>query len=137
MKVTKLIREYVEKEVALAIPNPEKPENPLQEEYEALIDSLKAHCRKTIKEFVRTHGGEFYFSFSGYDANNVEAQLAYVNKSCELRSPSLHSIIIDEHTKLCKEKEKERKAAVEDILITLELGGTKAELEEMISKLKA
>lgn len=137
MRVTKLIKEYVEKEVALAIPNPEKPEVPLKEEYEALIDSLEAHCRKTIKEFVCTHGGEFYFSFSGYDANNVEAQLAYVDRSCELRCPTLYPVIIDNYKKVCGEKAKERAAAVENILITLELGGTKAELEEMISKLKA
>jgi hypothetical protein len=45
--------------------------------------------------------------------------------------------IMENHRKQCQEKAKERAEAVKNILITLELGGTKAELEEMISKLKA
>ena len=50
MRVTKLVREYVEKIVKERMPNPEKPTNTLQEEYDALVESLETYCKNAIKE---------------------------------------------------------------------------------------
>ena len=135
MRVTKLIREYVEKTVKEKMPNPVKPTDTLSEEYDALVESLEAYCRNAIKEFVYQHGGEFYFSYCGYDADKVEFQAAYVDKQCELRYPHINSLLIEEYNKACKEMTKKRNATIEDILVSLELGANRAELEEMLSKI--
>ena len=135
MRVTKLIREYVEKTVKEKMPNPAKPTDTLSDEYDALIDSLETHCRNAIKEFVYQHGGEFFFSYSGYDADKVEFQAAYADKNCELRYPRVNSMLIEEYNKTCKEMTKKRNATIEDILVSLELGASRAELEEMLSKI--
>ena len=135
MRVTKIIREYVEKSVKERLPKPEKPADTLQEEYNAFVKSLETCCRNAMKEFVRNHGGEFCFSYSGYDADMVEAQIAYVDKKCNLVYPALKTIAMDEYYNLCKEIEKKRDAVIEDILVSLELGGTRTDLEEMLSKI--
>jgi hypothetical protein len=54
MRVTKLVREYVEEEVALAIPNPEKPENPLAEEFENLCDNIRKEAVEKCASFLRS-----------------------------------------------------------------------------------
>ena len=135
MRVTKLIREYVEKTVKEKMPNPAKPTDTLSEEYGALIDSLEAYCRNAIKEFVYQHGGEFFFSYCGCDADKVEFQATYVDKQCELRYPRMNSLLIEKYNKTCKEMTQKRQATIEDILVSLELGANRAELEEMLSKI--
>ena len=135
MRVTKIVRGYVEKVVKEKMPYPEKPTNTLQEEYNALIKSLETYCKNAVKEFARSHKGEFYFSYSGYGAENVEAQIDYIDRNCDLRSPRLNALIMEDYNKLCKEMEKKRTATIEDILISLELGANRAELEEMLNKI--
>jgi hypothetical protein len=135
MRVTKLIREYVEKTVKERMPNPEKPTDTLQDEYNALVVSLETYCKEAIKEFALSHGGEFYFSYSGYGADDVGAQIHYVDRSCDLHHPHLNALVVDNYNKLCKEMAKKRNAVIEDILVSLELGANRAELEEMLSKI--
>lgn len=135
MKVTKLIREYVEKKVKEKMPDPVKPKDTLADEYAALIDSLEIYCRNAVKEFARNHGGEFYFSYSGYGADMIEAQIAYAGKKCDLVYPRLNALVIDNYNEVCKEMTKKRNATIEDILISLELGANRAELEEMLNKI--
>ena len=134
MRVTKLVREYVEEEVALAIPNPKKPENPLEEEFNNLCDSLHKEAVEKMCEFFEVNADKIKLNFCDDD-------MASIRKRIEERSfffnGSVSYKVIEDYHKLCKEKAKERAEAVKNILITLELGGTKAELEEMIPKLKA
>jgi hypothetical protein len=134
MRVTKLIREYVENAVAERMPMPKRPTDTLREEYEALTESLNAYCRNAIKEFARNHGGEFYFLYSGYDANEVDALISYADHNCDLRYPGLRSVAANDYDKLCKEMKAKRNAIVNDILVCLELGANRAELEEMLAE---
>jgi hypothetical protein len=134
MRVTKLVKEYVEEEVALAIPNPEKPENPLEEEFENLCDNIRKESIEKMCEFFEANAGKIKLSFCDDDITTIKKRIG--ERSFFFNGSVSYKVIEDYH-KLCKEKAKERAEAVKNILITLELGGTKAELEEMISKLKA
>ena len=136
MRVTKLIREYVEKTVREKMPNPEKPVDVISEEYEKLIEDLDRHCRDAIKEFVYKHKGEFSFSWSGSTADDVERQIAHVDKNVGLHYSSINPVAIAEYNKACKEIGNKRQAVVEDILVSLELSANRAELEEMLSKIR-
>ena len=135
MRVTKLIREYVEKVVCEKMPNPEKPKNTICEQYEALIERLNYQVREELKEFARQHSGEFSFAFSGYDPSEVEKQISFVDRSCELRHPRLNSLADREYNQACHNMEVKRKEAIENILVTLELGGNKADLDAMLANL--
>ena len=99
------------------------------------MESLEDYCKNAIKEFARNHGGEFYFLYSGYDAAMVDAQIAYVDGNCSLRCPRLKALVIDDYNQLCTEMAKKRNATINDILVSLELGANRAELEEMLSKI--
>jgi hypothetical protein len=135
MRVTKLIKDYVEKTVKEKMPTPEKPVNTLQEEYNALIDSLEAYCRNSVKDFLRKHGGEFYFSYSGFGADEIEKQIAYADRKISLYYPNVKTLAEEDYEKLCKEMIKKRNATINEILVSLELGANRAELEEMLSKI--
>ena len=135
MRVTKLIKEYVEKSVCEKMPYPEKPVDTVTDEYNALLDSLETHCKNAIKEFTYRHGGEFYFSYSGYEADKIDQQVAYGEKNCNLRYPSINSLVIKEYNEACTKMREKRRDVIDNILLSLELGANRAELEEMLSKI--
>lgn len=138
MRVTKVIREYIEEKVAERLPYPEKPKDNLEEELAQLMEEMLAVAKARLKEFAHQHKGEFFFGWSGCDYDNVEGQCKYIDKELEFRGCScIHSKEEEEYKKLRKDIEHKRKTAVKDIIITLELGGTKAELEEMLTKVGA
>lgn len=136
MRVTKIIREYVEKTVKEKMPNPEKPVDIISEEYDKLIEDLGNYCRDAVKEFVCKHKGDFTFAWSGYTADKVEHLIAYVDKNVNLHLPTVNPTVITEYNKVCKEMNSKRQAVIEDILVSLELGASRAELEEMLSKIR-
>lgn len=125
MKVTKLIREYVEKTIATKLPYGE-PTQANQEacaKMEALRkqvnDQVVEYATKLCKEANSQLPEGFVLSLYG---------LTPITKT-NYGSP-LQKVAI-EHEKEIRDK---RKEATESILIELELGATKADLERLIAE---
>lgn len=135
MKVTKLIREYVEKSVAKAMPNKKVPDCSAREEYYALEDEIKAFAEKKFDEFMSKHKGEVKAYYGGYDYDHSEETAHYIKKEICFRFPGLRYKAEDSMHKENEEISEARKEAIENILISLELGGTKADLDRMIAEL--
>lgn len=131
MRVTKTIREYIEKQVKTIMPKSSPEEEIYQSEHQKVQDfcnsateTLKAYASELIAEFCEEN--DFHLT-DGWSLK-----------------PSLH-LTIREYGQLPsyaksyeaqRAREKTTKDAIENIIVTLELGGTKAELEEMLNNLR-
>ena len=127
MRVTKIIREYVE-ETINGIYDPiigncskdcSEKKNEVKEILEKMVNEFDAAAKKVIKEHGFTinswYGKEQHII--GYTCNFGDEEFKSVSdKRNELRD------------------EKRRK--IQDILVNLELGGTKAELDEMLKNIR-
>lgn len=135
MKVTKLIREYVEKSVAKAMPNKKVPDCSAREEYYAIEEEVKTFAEKKFDEFMSKHKGEVRACYGGYEYEQSEENAHYIKKEMRVHLPSLRYKAEDDMHKENEEINKARKEVIEDILVNLELGGTKADLDRMIAEL--
>ena len=130
MRVTKLIREYVEKTVSEKFKTPTDKEVELQK----LKDKLHQFANivdDEVRDFVNQRIADFaeqenipqdillkpsgYYAAVKYDTANSEISMAS-NRARDARI-------------------KRKNEAIENILLTLELGGTKADLDRMITEL--
>ena len=135
MKVTRLIREYVEKSVAKAMPSKKVPDCSAREEYYAIEEEIRAFAEKKFDEFMSKHKGEVKAYYGGYDYDHPEENDHYIKKDFRVCLPSLRYKAEDSIHKENEENNNARKEAIENILINLELGGTKADLDKMIAEL--
>ena len=135
MKVTKLIREYVEKSVAKAMPDKKVVDCSAREEYYAVENEIRAFAEKKFDEFMNKHKGEVRACYGGYDYDQSEENAHYIKKEFRICLPSLRYKVEDDMHKENDEIIMARKEAIENILITLELGGTKEDLDKMIAEL--
>lgn len=133
MKVTKIVREYIEETVnakyAPAIDAVKVKYSKEKENYEACFDAAKEEAVKTVISIFRKHMAPFY------SAENMEIMTSHYDY-CGMPSrygayPSWEEERDDAVGKL----EKERAAAIKNILIELELGGTKADLDRLLSEI--
>ena len=126
MRVTKLIREYVTTEVGKKyndrIKNATKAYDEERKSIEEQIKQIAEEANKKAMAIVAEHKG-YEIRYCGGVAISTSGTLFNYDKWNEGQQ---------ELTKLKEEKVK----CINDILITLELGGTKAELEEMIKNIK-
>lgn len=127
MRVTKIIREYVE-EAVNGIYNPlikncdgdyyEKKKE-VEEILEKMADEFDAAAKKVIKE----NG----FSIDSWN----DREKTIITYTCNFGGKESMPIL-EKRRKLRDEKTRK----IQDILVNLELGGTKAELDEMLKKIK-
>lgn len=130
MRVTKTVREYIEKKVVEKVYvkyEAEKLEAKQQHEeinnfIKELEDTMNEYVDKHIKMFIEEH--------------------PYAERSARERLVSFYSPIniVDRHMNSSVHNWQSRaraeiKEKVDDIIVTLELGGTKADLERMISEI--
>lgn len=127
MRVTKIIREYVE-ETVNGIYDPiiencskdySEKKNEVEDILEKMVDEFNAAAKKVIKE----HG----FTIDSW--NGEEKHI--INYTCNFGKKEYGSII-DKRNELRDEKRRK----IQDILVNLELGGTKAELDEMLKNIR-
>lgn len=130
MRVTKTVREYIEKKVAEKIYvkyEAEKLEAKRQNEeihnfVEELEDVMNEYVEKHIKMFVEEHP---------YAERGARDKLISFYSPINIVDRHISSSIHNWQSRARAEiKEK-----VDDIIVTLELGGTKADLERMISEI--
>ena len=124
MRVTKLIRDYVEKTIVTKIPYGE-PIQAYKRESKALSD-----LRDQLEEKVDAYAKELLASVS----NLPEGFTITRSHNCVFNSSSWNSpmhIASNAEERRVREK---RQEAVENILLELELGATKADLERLIAE---
>ena len=130
MKVTKLIREYVETEVAKAYEK-KAPE-------EVAYDKLS----KKIASFREKVSAEMYFAIEEAierfrEEHNIPEDVQLFRTNHSLVAVNDWDSVIRKNSETAKNKRlEERDKKVKEILLNLELGATKAELDEMLAHLK-
>ena len=139
MRVTKLIREYVENAVCEKMPMPAEPEGitALKAEWDELSEKVIAMVVAEYTAFFTAHKGECAPYYCDDDFNDIDAIIRYVAKKTSANCGS-HSLSFA--AKRAYENERKavgakRKETINDILVSLELGANRAELEEMLSKI--
>ena len=127
MRVTKIIREYVE-ETVNGIYDPiigncskdySSKKNEVEDILEKMVDEFDVAAKKVIKE----HG----FTINSWDGEEKHI----ISYTCNFGKKE-YELIADKRNELRDEKRRK----IQDILVNLELGGTKAELDEMLRALK-
>lgn len=130
MKVTKIIREYVESEVAKAYEK-KTPE-------EVAYDKLS----KKIASFREKVSAEMYFAIEEAierfrEEHNIPEDVQLFRTNFSLVNVNDWDSVIRKNSETAKNKRiEQRDKKVKDILLNLELGATRAELDEMLSHLK-
>lgn len=139
MRVTKLIREYVDKVVCEKMPMPEEPAimTDLRKELETLTEKLEKVCADAYEKFFRDHQGECAPYYCDEDINDIERIVSYVRKKTNVGYGSNTITLAAKcaYDKARCEVRDKRRAAIENILVTLELGGNKADLDAMLANL--
>ena len=130
MKVTKLIKEYVETEVAKAYEK-KTPE-------EVAYDKLS----KKIASFREKVSAEMYFAIEEAierfrEEHNIPEDIKLFRTNYSLVNVNDWDSVIRKNSDIAKNKRlEERDKKVKEILLNLELGATRVELDEMLSHLK-
>lgn len=137
MRVTKVIREYIEEKVAERLPFPEKPQG-------VEIDDFDKFQDKLIEEVVGKYTAYITDNFDkvrvdarwgcGDKVNDILAVKECVKDRISKPHLTVFSVARKQYEKECDRIRAERTKAIKEITVSLELGGTRAELEEMLSK---
>lgn len=130
MRVTKTVREYIEKKVAEKVyVKYEADELEAKRQYEE-INNFVSELEDTVNEYVDKHI-KMFVEEHPYAERGARERLVYfyntINVSDRHMSSSVHNW---QNRARAEIKEK-----VDDIIVTLELGGNKADLERMISEI--
>lgn len=127
MRVTKIIREYVE-ETVNGIYDPiigdcSKDYSSKKNEVEGILEKMADEFDVAAKKMIKEHG----FTINSW--NGEEKHI--VSYTCNFGEKEYEPILV-ERRKLRNEKMQK----IQDILVNLELGGTKAELDEMLKNIR-
>lgn len=124
MRVTKIIREYVEKTVTAKMPY-----GAPTEEYQAANKELNSLCERLEKQ-VDTYAEELLASVSNLPEDFTIKKTSHrIFSASSWNSPMCEAS--NAHEREIRDK---RAAAIERILLELELGATKADLERLIEE---
>lgn len=124
MRVTKIIREYVEKTVTAKMPY-----GAPMEEYQAANKELNNLCER-LEEQVDTYANELLASVGNLPEGFTIKRTNYrILTASSWNSPLYEASNVHE-----REIRSKRAAAIERILLELELGATKADLERLIEE---
>lgn len=124
MRVTKIIREYVEKTVTAKMPY-----GAPMEEYQAANKELNNLCER-LEEQVDTYANELLASVNNLpEGFTIKRTIYRIFSASSWNSPMQEAA--NTHQREIRDK---RAAAIEQILLELELGATKADLERLIEE---
>ena len=132
MRVTKLIREYVEKTVSEKFDKQTSPEEIAYKDLEKKLLTFREEVDEQVVKFTQTAIDNFL------SANDIpeDVKKTICNREPITISYHLYNTDIDCKARAKRtERNKARDEAIENILLTLELGGTKADLDRMIAEL--
>ena len=132
MKVTKLIREYVEEQVAKvynAKVNPYSEQAEIdRQKLKAFEEEIRDQQRKAIEKFL-SENELFEDKYSGFKPKTVCTSIPSF-RYCYTQA------MVDEH-KWNEDNKRNKSAKIREIMLALELGANRQELNDMIAKLLA
>ena len=135
MRVTRVIREYIEQKVEERYPMPEKVQTAAQLEYDDLLKRCKVFVQNEAEKFVKAYVNDIEkVSWGGH--NDCDEQK--IKDFVERASASFSGITLKVDTEYQKARRKlneKRAKAVREIIVELELGATKADLAELLANL--
>ena len=134
MKVTKIVRDFVEEKVNEKYPLPVEPKEAIELERKEL-DNRVAEAMAAASEVLTTKLRELGVV---YPAEITRMEVTSFNRISDKRGRAYAEYIRPIRDAYLEEKaevEAKRAKAQKDILVSLELGGTKAELLEMLANL--
>lgn len=132
MRVTKTIREYIEASAKTAII--ETTPMPANDEYkrlQTLVGDFVSDLEQTMQEYARKHIATFCAEHNIPDDFRMEpSTYRYINYN------TYNSEVEAAARKERQERDKRIEEAVKDIILDLELGGTRADLENKLKALR-
>ena len=134
MRVTKVIKEYIERKVDEAYPLPIK-KDAIREEFYELREEVEKLYKDKVLKFIKKYEGKVSIGYGASLNQTLEEAKCYLDEHLYV---STCSFITEEEILYKKELEKVRimrREAINNIIITLELGGSKAELDAMLKEL--
>lgn len=127
MRVTKIIREYVEETINgiydPIIGNCSKDYSEKQNEVEEILEKMVNEFDVAAKKVIKEHG----FTINSWYGKEQHI----IGYTCNFGDEEFKSVA-DKRNELRDEKRRK----IQDILVNLELGGTKAELDEMLKNIR-
>ena len=131
MRVTKLIREYVEKSVKAMPKFTEKSAEELEyERIDKAINDFKSNLLESLQEMMRAEISAFCVAQNIPEDINLEP----TNYNCVCGGAYNSKIGVEAQIKKT-ERARKTQEAIDEILLSLELGADRKELDEMLKKL--
>lgn len=137
MRVTKLVKEYIEERVSERYPLPEKKESGVEAAYAEMRERLNEAIKEEAEIFIKEWVDEVdYVGWSSSRRDNVDEQkikdfVSGMHLDYDAITPKSKS----KYEKAVEETREKRRKAVRDIIVELEMGATKADLEALLAKL--
>ena len=131
MRVTRLIREYVEKTVKAMPKFAEKSAEELEyERIDKAINDFKSNLLESLQEMMRAEISAFCVAQNIPEDINLEP----TNYNCVCGGVYNSKIGVEAQNKK-NERARKTQEAIDEILLSLELGADRKELDEMLKKL--
>lgn len=125
MRVSKIVREYIENEIEKKIPIP-------RTEYDEIMDNYRKSAQKveeSIREFANNQIEALKELYPELDIrNNVDDVRLF---SLSLFANKLYQ----KHTQEVQKIKEVREATLNNIIVTLELGGNKSDLDRILNEI--
>lgn len=134
MKVTKIVRDFVEEKVNEKYPLPVEPKEAIELEREELNNRV-VEAMAAASEVLATKLRELGIVYPATVARLKITSFNRINSNNNCTYADYIRPIRDAYLEEKAEVEAKRAKAQKDILVSLELGGTKAELLEMLANL--
>ena len=135
MKMTKAIREFIEEQVterAESASNTRLTElreaaDAARERWNSALEAMRKEFDAKLAELGAAHG----FAYIGYSGKPADPQISGFSCTDYRYLPEVRA-----YNEYKAQLDSKRARAIKDIIVSMELGGTKAELMEMISALE-
>ena len=134
MKVTKIVREFVEEEINKKYPMPE-PDKVGMAQLDNDINDVKERIRKEAGEFIFNKMKEAGIVIDERMVSIKVVDWRYFDKNGVSYYNGTVNALRAAYEEVSKEVNAKREPALTNILVNLELGGTKKELMEMLANL--
>lgn len=134
MKVTKIVREFVEEEVNKKYPMPE-PDKVGMAQLDNDISNATERIRKEAGEFIFNKMKEAGIVIDERMVSIKVIDWRYFDKNGVSYYNGTVNALRAAYEKVSNEVKAKRETALKNILVSLELGGTKKELMEMLANL--
>lgn len=132
MRVTKTIREFIEREVNTRLAPKYAVEEAEAKRQNNALDAFHEGCANAAKEAYNAYFNEHFPEIADFaDDEREDCHMSFFNsRTAVIRNKYYNTSV---HSWMNRKRD-EAKKTVDEIVVELELGGTKAELMEMLDK---